>query len=233
MKIDNNKNGICVFDFVSFRLTISCRWDSVEPVREEGFRNPPPVILPNPTGYCVLQGARKQGRKEEGFCNPVTGGFAEPDGGLRASRGKEAGKEEGFCNPITGGFAKPDGELRASRGKEAGKEEGFCNPITGGFAEPDGGLRASRGEEGRKEGGRVLQPDHRWFCRTRWRIACFKGRTKEGNKANNHGVSQSDGKKLCGGGNHAPATCHTKHPTCCAEYSAILGINHRWIDSPR
>ena len=117
MKIDNNKNGICVFDFVSFRLTISCRWDSVEPVREEGFRNPPPVILPNPTGYCVLQRARKQGRKEEGFCNPVTGGFAKPDGGLRASRGKEAGKEEGFCNPITGGFAKPDGGLRASRGK--------------------------------------------------------------------------------------------------------------------
>ena len=150
MKIDNNKNGICVFDFVSFRLTISCRWDSVEPVREEGFRNPPPVILPNPTGYCVLQGARKQGRKEEGFCNPVTGGFAEPDGGLRASRGKEAGKEEGFCNPITGGFAKPDGELRASRGKEAGKEEGFCNPITGGFAEPDGGLRVSRGERRRE-----------------------------------------------------------------------------------
>ena len=117
MKIDNNKNGICVFDFVSFRLTISCRWDSVEPVREEGFRNPPPVILPNPTGYCVLQGARKQGRKEEGFCNPVTGGFAKPDGGLRASRGKEAGKEEGFCNPITGGFAEPDGGLRVSRGE--------------------------------------------------------------------------------------------------------------------
>ena len=150
MKIDNNKNGICVFDFVSFRLTISCRWDSVEPVREEGFRNPPPVILPNPTGYCVLQGARKQGRKEEGFCNPVTGGFAKPDGGLRASRGKEAGKEEGFCNPITGGFAEPDGGLRASRGKEARKEEGFCNPITGGFAEPDGGLRVSRGERRRE-----------------------------------------------------------------------------------
>ena len=115
----------------------------------------------------------------------------------------------------------------------AGEGGRVPQPAPGNIAEPDGVLRASTGEEARKEGGRVLQPDHRWFCRTRWRIACFKGRTKEGNKANNHGVSQSDGKKLCGGGNHAPATCHTKHPTCCAEYSAILGINHRWIDSPR
>ena len=144
-----------------------------------------------------------------------------------------AGEGGRVPQPAPGNIAEPDGVLRASTGEEARKEGGrVLQPGHRWFCQTRWRIACFKGQ-GSREGGRVLQPDHRWFCRTRWRIACFKGRTKEGNKANNHGVSQSDGKKLCGGGNHAPATCHTKHPTCCAEYSAILGINHRWIDSPR